>query len=377
MSIQFKDGIWYAVVYYRDEFGKQKYKWFPAEGKQAAKNLEREKRTDMQRGEVIITSKTPLRKFLDEWLEVEISQKRPRTRGNYKLQADNLCRNLGDAQIGKLTPLTIQKHLNSEIKRGLKPTSVQYQYAVLNQALQKAVIWRFIAKNPCDAVDSPKRNEPNNAAWTLQQAETFLNYIKDTRMYLVGLLGLLCGLRREEILGLRWQDIDLKNKCAFIQHGLSRDPETHKLELGGLKTQKSKDFIGLPAPVIEVLSFERKAQMVEAARKNYYDNQNYVVCKPDGKPYDPSYVTHAIPKLIRRYNKEHKDQLPIIRVHDMRHTYVTVLYELGLDDKAVSEAARHARTVFTSDYYVHLRREVQHRPAELINANFTTSLGKH
>jgi len=372
MSIQFKNDKWYAVVYYRDEFNKKKYEWIPASGQKEAERIERNRRTDKDNGRFVISTKSTVKEFLEKWLSLEIRpHKRPSTVANYENQVKALNRNLSEANLGKLKAMTIQEHLNLELKRGLKPTSIQYQFSVLKQALDKAVIWEIITRNPCDAVNRPQRNDPKNGIFTFEEVISFLNYIEKTKIYLIAVLGFFCGLRREEILGLRWLDVDIKGKNIFVRNGLYRDKTTGKLTLGGVKTKKSKDYVPLPDIVIEALKNERKRQM-QLKDKVIFKNR-YVVCHDDGQPYDPSYITHAIPKLIKRYNEnleKGKSILPVIRVHDMRHSYVTMLYELGLDTKAVSEAARHARSSFTNDYYVHLRKSVKHRPAEVLNLNF-------
>lgn len=420
MSVQFKDGIWYAVIYYRDEFNKKRYKWFPAEGQKAAERLEREIRTKLDKGELTITNKTTLKQFLFKWLELEIKpHRRPATVENYTDRINALCSNLGEAQLDKLKPTTILEHINKELKRGLKPTSVQAQFAVLNQALKKAVQWQLLSRNPCDAVTPPQRNEPNNGVWTREQVTRFLDFNKESSMYLVWLLGFLCGLRRGEILGLQWQDVDLKNKCAQVRYSLDRMDEAEAirlfeakeirwfgcksktktdkngnpiaptvLALGPTKTKQSRGYVSLPDIVVDVMETIRKKQMAglgskkknsATAKLTQLPDVNFVIRHSDGLPYEPDYITHALPRAIEAYNAQQDlpadKKLPEIRVHDMRHTYVTILYELGLDTKAVSEAARHAKTSFTSDYYVHLRKEVKQRPAEVINLNFKKGLG--
>ncbi|MDR7867798.1 MAG: tyrosine-type recombinase/integrase [Sporomusaceae bacterium] len=418
MSVQFKDNIWYAVVYYRDEFNKKRYKWYPAEGQKAAERLEREIRSKLDKGELTITNKTTVKQYLNKWLELEIKpRRRPATVQNYQDRIDALCANLGEAQLDKLKPTTITEHLNKELARGLKPTSIQAQFAVLNQALKKAVLWQLLSRNPCDAVTPPQRNEPNNMVWSHEQVTRFLDFHRENSIYLVWLLGFLCGLRRGEILGLQWGNVDLKNKGAYVEYSLDRmDEEEAKrlleqkeikwygcksktkadkkgnpipptvLALGPTKTKQSKGYASLPDIVIAVMEDIRKKQMAGIGNKKKNSkvkqaqlcDQNFVIRHRDGLPYEPDYITHALPKAIEAYNNaqtEEKNKLPALRVHDMRHTYVTILYELGLDTKAVSEAARHAKTSFTADYYVHLRKEVKQRPAEIINLTFKKGLG--
>jgi integrase len=412
MSIQFKDGIWYAVIYYRDELNKKRYRWYPAEPntEKAAEKLERKLRYKKDAGELIVSERSALKEFLQTWLEDAIKpSKAPATYTNFKYYTDCINKNLGDIQLSELKPLAITKHINKELERGLAPTSVHCQITTLKEALDQAVKWQLIATNPCSGVEIPARNDPGNNFWTLNQVDKFLDFTKATSLFIIWLLGFLCGLRRGEILGLRWQDVDLKDKSAFVRHSLdrmeeaaaerlqkqgkvvwfgSRSVHTSKdkqgkehtkitvLALGPTKTKRSKGKVALPDMVVEILEFIRKRQMVNSARKGKMCDEAFVITKEDGRPYEPDYITHALPRYIGYYNKGKKpeDQLPAIRVHDMRHTYVSLLYDEGLDDKAVSEAARHSRTSFTTDYYVHIREQAKRKPAEVINAKFGTKI---
>lgn len=413
MSIQQKGDVYYVVLPYRDSKGKKKYKWYKS-GKsiKAAQKMERQLLTDIDRGQYVITDKMILSEFLDRWIDTVIKpNKRPSTTINYQAQVKNLKRTLGSITLDKLNALTIQEHYNSEYERGLKPTSVQYQHAVLKQALDKAVAWQFIMKNPCDLVDAPKRNKPKNAVFTPEQVQTLLDVSKSTSLYLPLLLGFLCGLRRGEICGLRWQDINLKEKSAFIQHSLDRmdrnsaileekkghvvwwmdegEDKKSVLALGPVKTDESQGYIPLPGIVIAALRLESLRQKKnKLALGEAYNKYGFVWAWEDGKAHDPDYLYHAYQKKIKSYNKsvdcndeipeKEKEQhkLPLIRVHDMRHTHATLLLRKKIDIKIVSKKIRHKRSSFTADYYQHVQNDMQDETATAMDELFNKKKSK-
>jgi len=287
------------------------------------------------------------------------------------MQVINICKNIGGIEIQKLTPLQIKEHINAEFARGIKANSIGTQMAIFKCAMRKAEEWQIITKNPCEYIKLPKRTEPKNAIYSPEQVEKLLLTAKSTNLYLPCVLGFLCGLRRGEICGLRWQDIDIETKTADIQHSFDRNPLTKTLELGKVKTMASKSKIVLSDIVIIALKQEQ-LQQKEHQLKNgpNYKNLDFTWAHSDGSPYLPDYLYAAFIKLLK------KAGLPVIRPHDMRHTFATLLWESGLDDKSISAAARHAKTSFTSDYYVHLRQTAKNRPAAAIDSMFKRKLEK-
>lgn len=408
MSIQQKGDIYYVVLMYHDLKGKKKYKWYKS-GKsiREAQKLERQLMTDVSRGLLTISDKMTLGNLLERWMETCIrNKKRPATTANYQNQVNTLTKSLGLITLEKLNPLQIEEHYNEELKRGLKPTSVQYQHAVLKQALDKAVKWRLITFNPCDAVDAPKRNKPKNAVYTPEQVQAFLDFSQSTNIYLPLLLGFLGGLRRGEICGLRKTDVNTNEMYAHILHSLDRIPRAAAIEeekkghiiwwldegnnketvlaLGPVKTDESEGYIPLPKLIVDALIHEaEKQELHEAALGKAYGKYNFVWAWEDGRPHDPDYLYHAFKKQIAAYNKsidgnedltdEEKEnsKLPSIRVHDMRHTHATLLLRKKIDIKIVSKKLRHSRASFTSDYYQHVQNDMQHETATAMDEMFT------
>ena len=387
---------------------KKKYKWTKSgTSKREALKLERQMLTDISRGQLVISDKMIVKDFLNKWMDTTIKPyKRPATIINYENQIKNLISAFGDVTLDKLNALTIQEHYNAEAIRGLKSTSIQYQHAVLKQALDKAVAWRIITNNPCDVVDAPKRNKPKNAVYTPEQAQIFLDTAQDTNLYLPLLLGFLCGLRRGEICGLRSSDIDKLRKAALITHSLDRmnkeDAEkllkeekiawfgcenkkgTSVLALGPVKTDDSEGYIPLSSLVMDALELEEQKQKINKTEfGDAYQKNDFVWSWEDGRPHDPDYLYHAFKKLIIKHNdatmnneeltdeEKEANLLPHIRLHDMRHTHATLLLREKIDIKIVSKKLRHKRASFTSDYYQHVQDDMQNETATAMDTMFT------
>jgi integrase len=414
MSIQKKGDIYYVVIPYRDEFNRSKNKWFKAgKSEKAAKDLEREMFVAKKRGELCTEKRKTVEQYLNEWLSVAIKPKRrPKTVENYQGAINNIVKKLGDIALDKLKPVAIEKHINAELER-IKPTSVQYQYDVLNQALEKAVEWLYIPKNPCRGVDRPSRNEAKSMALTEEEAQVLIDITIGTELEIPVVLGLFQGLRRGEICGLRWSDVNFDKAILHIRHSLdwmdkeeaerqlksgkvvwygceSQKASGRVLALGPVKTPKSKAQIGLSAYVSDLLGRAKRQQEQSRSRKKVVNikegnkaKDGFVWVWPDERPHSPDYLDSQLRRVIQYYNKggkhvgtknnPHKPpelQLPEIRVHDLRHTHATLLYDAGMDSKAISADLRHTNSSFTDKFYIHLREKAQHRAASIMDAKF-------
>ena len=412
MSIQQKNGVWYAVIMYMDG-SKKRYKWVKAASEKDAAKLERSLRTDLSRGEVTFGRKTDFKTFSEEWLNLKIrGKKRPSTAENYAQHMKAICRSIGSIELSKLTAKHIEEHYLGEKKRGLSDTSIECQHATLRQALAAAVSWRLISKNPAaEILDPPKRNKPKNAAYNPQQVQFLLDEAHDTEMYIPAALGFLVGLRRGEICALRFQDIDLESKSACIRHSLDRMKKADAeklfdegkitwfgraskkgdsvLVLGPLKTDSSEGYVPLPDIVVNAIKEEQKAKKRQKLKfgVSYKDN-DFLWTTDDGNPQDPDHLYHGFKLLISNYNakiaadkeltEEQKAELalPMIRPHDMRHTHATLLLRSKIDIKIVSKKIRHKRASFTADYYQHVSNDMQNETATAMDALFTAGKAK-
>lgn len=407
VSIQQKNGVYYVVLMYRDNLGKKKYKWVRA-GKsiKEAERMERRLRTDLDREEITFSKRITVQELSADWINIKIKpKKRPSTIANYEAQIKNINKGLGHLVVQKITARNLETHYNNERQRGLSETSIEYQHAVLRQMLDAAVSWKLITKNPAkEIIDPPQRDTAKKAVYTPEQVQTLLDIAWDTDMCLPVVLGFLCGLRRGEICGLRDEDVNFREKFAFIQYSLDRMPKNDAsrlsksgkvvwygaesktgtvLALGPVKTDESEGYIPLSTLVVNQLRMEFLAKVIQMERfgPSYQDN-GFVWAWEDGRPHDPDYFYHAFKKLISKHNEvieqnenlspeEKKNQkLPDISPHNMRHTHATLLLRKKVDPKLVSKKLRHKRASFTQDYYQHVQNDMQSVTATAMDEMF-------
>lgn len=413
-----KGNEYYAVIYYRDEFNVARKKWIKAGSSQKeAERLERQFRTDLERGDASIPKKITVREYLNQWLEdIVRPNRRPSTYDNYRYAILSINNLLGDIQLNRLKPINIRKYFDS-VRLRVKPTTAHNHYAVLNAALRDAVTeYKLITRNPCEAVPAPRKNKPKSGAYTLEQTQRILDLVQGTEIYICILLGALCGLRRGEICGLRWQDVDVEGKRAYIRHSLDRLPVRYArtmpqgsehiplwdcmknesastvLALGPTKTEESENSIVLPDFVVrEMTDIKQEQELNKIQMGDAYKGLDFVCSWEDGTPFDPDFIYKKFHKILKKYNAELAekrrkaegidaadtqndekipDDLPLLRIHDLRHTAATMMLQANVDVKIVSRTLRHSRSSFTRDVYQHVLEDMQERPATVMDTLF-------
>ena len=377
-KLVFKHGKYYVIVDLgKDATGKRQQKWVPT-GKTTLREAEAKMPGIMQaayKNEIPKDSKLTLSKYLDQWLEVYCKPNlRPATYKSYEWSVNDLKINLGKTELVKLTPVQIQQYYSKKLKAGLSPSSVRARHSTLSEALKHAVKWQLLGSSPCKAVEAPRKPKYVAQVYSPLQLQLLLTIVADTTLELPIVLAVTCGLRRGEVCGLRWQDIDFDNTTAHIIHNL--DWNESKLQLFPVKTDRSNRPLKLPEMTINLLRLE-KVRQDELKIKT-----DFVWAWDDGRPYDPDYLYKNFKKVIRRHNEsiqkneklsdeEKKTQtLPDIRFHDLRHSHATILLISGVNAKIVSERLGHSRTSFTQDVYQHVLPHMQDGAASAIDEMF-------
>ncbi|WP_233281093.1 site-specific integrase [Paenibacillus algicola] len=256
---------------------------------------------------------------------------------------------LGTFELQKLQPVFIQqyyKHLMDD--KGLSPNTAHKHHACIRKSLDYALKQQFVHRNVSDdAVTLPKKEKfTGQSYYTKEQLNTLLEMVKDTRLefpiYSAGYL----GLRREEIVGLRWQYVDLAKRLIHIEEVRTSAGSQEVVKTP--KTEKSRRVLFITEELLEVL-LKVKSKQDNHKRilgENYMDS-GYVFTHDNGKPYRVNYITKAFKDFLEKNN------LPKIRLHDLRHTFASILYEAGVDLKAISEALGHSDLGTTNKIYTH------------------------
>jgi integrase len=235
----------------------------------------------------------------------------------------------------------------------LSPLTLNYIHSVLKSALEHAVreeeIPRNVARNVRTGTPRPRRFEP----LTVNEAHRFLAAVKGNRLHALYELALHTGLRRGELLGLRWEDLDLNAGSASIRRTLQRT-NTGGLTTLPTKTRASERRIALPARCLQSLKLHREQQQQERNTAGAeWQHSAYVFTTPQGRPIDPTNLTRTFTALLR------KAGLRRIRFHDLRHSTATLLLEQGVELVVIKELLGHAHIGVTATVYAHVRIRLQ------------------
>lgn len=252
---------------------------------------------------------------------------------------------LGHLELDKLTPYHIQMFIDG-IDRAAR--TVRGVYETLDMALRWAVKMQLIPSNPPADIELPPVERPDIKPLTEAQAAKFLKYAKKLlpyRLHVLFATALFTGLRRGELLALRWADVDFKRRVLYVRYTLQLSKDGYKLVPP--KTNNSIRQLPFSLQLLKLLEKHKAEQNKKRilAGPAWQDN-DLVFCNEIGQPLDPD-------NLVKRYFKPllKKAGLPDVRFHDLRHTYATLLLERGVHIKVVTARLGHAREAFTLATY--------------------------
>ena len=310
----------------------------------------------MQDGLPPVPQKQTVGQFLMRWLEASDPSRRPRTNKRYReLIGLQILPQIGRIPLSKLTPLDVQGVYGEMLKKGLSPTTVRQVHAILHKAFKTAVGWNLMYRNPTDYAERPRVEYKETQVLTGEQVRSFLEVAKGTRYEALVVLAVTTGMRQGELLGLRWQDVDLEAGIVHIRHAMQRIEGVWRFVEP--KSAKSRRQIALAPMAVEVLRGHRTNQIEERLRRGaVWQDLDFVFCNELGRPIEVSNLTY---RYFRPQLK--KAGLPIIRFHDLRHTAATLMLEASVDVKLVSEMLGHSQTAFTMDRYQHVALEMQRK----------------
>ncbi|MEU5565049.1 site-specific integrase [Micromonospora musae] len=253
---------------------------------------------------------------------------------------------LGKKQLTKLTPQDIRKLLTAKRQAGLSVRMVQYIHAVLRNALQNAVREELVARNVPMLVQVETPDYEVGQGLAITQAQCLLETVNPTHWHSLYVLALMLGLRRGELLGLRWSDVDLDAATLTVRQNLVR--ASGELRVQAPKTRRSRRTLPLPPPVVAALRQQRTRQAEErlAAGPSWAGN-DLVFSTSLGTPIEPRNLTGHF------YRVRDRAGLPGIRFHDLRHTCLALLLSLGTPPHIAQATAGHSHVDVTMMIYAH------------------------
>lgn len=323
-----------------------------------------------EKGEYNVPKRMTVEQYLKIWLQDYAKRKmRPSTYSIREIIVDRrIIPELGQIELEKLTPMDINKFYRQLEDEGLTPNYISSIHSILRSALKRAIVWQITNKNIMAGVEAPRVEKTKIKTWSLEEIRTFLDASKDNVCYIAFVLAIFTGMRRGEVLGLRWQDIDLDNKKLTVQQSLYWIPKEGVI-FQEPKTDKSVRTIALSDIVIKELKKQKakQAQHKLIAKGVYKEEFDLVCCWPDGSPVKPRNFLEHFERMIKVADVQR------IRFHELRHTHATLLLKMGENIKVVSERLGHSRTSTTSDTYMHVLPDMQQGAADRFENAFEAS----
>ncbi|MFE0365701.1 tyrosine-type recombinase/integrase [Streptomyces griseoaurantiacus] len=279
-----------------------------------------------------------LRDYLDYWLEDVVKvNRRPATYA----QCETIVRlylkpGIGENLLNRLSVPLVQRYINQLVSDGHSISKVHVIRKVLSAALTRAEREELIARNVARLVDLPHDERKEVKPWSVEEVSRFLEVVRTHRLYAAYLM-LFYGLRKGELLGLRWQDIDVTNSKFRVRQQLQR--VGRQIIIGPLKTAKSRRDLPLLTPV--------KLALSEYHEKHRAQDAELVFTTAEGKPLDPTNFLRDFKRICQ------SNGLRVISVHAIRHTVATLLKSQGVPDRDIQLILGHSRIITTQEVYQH------------------------
>ncbi len=320
--------------------------------------------TELDKGSFVKPGKNTLSEYLSLWLADYV---RPTLAGRTHELYSYTCQKhiipaLGQIPLAALKPQHLQHLYSDKLASGLSKRTVQLIHVTLHKALRNAVKAGLLVRNVAEAVEAPKAQRPEMHSMSESDVHLFLEMARSTEYYSLFYSALFTGMRRAELLALRWCDMDLLLCQASVTRSMQYLPTAEagsRISFKEPKTQYGKRLISLSPSNVAVLREHQEAQNKLRASLGLpeLDNDDLVFCHWDGKPYLPGGVSHAWLKLARKCGLEG------IHLHSARHTHASLLLKQGVHPKVVQERLGHASIQITLDTYSHVAPGLQQAAA--------------
>lgn len=379
-SLQTKNNIYQVVLNYKDINGKRKQKWVSTGLTEKGNN----KRLANQKMQEILTnfkedlncpnSKTDDKLFttyLKEWLLSIKNTIEENTYDSYKVIVNKICDYFENKNIllNDLKPVEIQKFYTYLYSKELTGNTVLHYHNVIRKALQTALKLDLILSNPADRVERPKKEQFIGSFYSQSELNTLFTLIKDDPLKIVIYLASFYGLRRSEVLGLKWEAFNFEDKTITIKHkAIETRKDNKRVILLKDKTKNQSSYRTLPLVDDIIVLLQEHQKQIDKNKKlcgNSYNKKylDYICVDSMGKLFRPEYVTDHF-TLIMNNNK---DILRKIRFHDLRHSCASLLLAKGIPMKEIQDWLGHSTYSTTANIYAHLEKDTKNKSANVLS----------
>jgi len=327
--------------------------------------------SELNQGTLIEPSKLTLQEYLREWMKTYVEPNlSPTTVDGYRVNIEkHIIPSIGHIKLQTLTPLHLQRFYKDKLnsgrldgKGGLNPKTVIYIHRNIREALDHALRMQLVPRNVADLVTLPKTKQYKAAVYDEKQLLHLREVAKQNEdMELPVNLAAVLGLRRGELLGLKWQNVNFESRSITICDNLV--PTSKGTLTKAPKSENSKRTVDIPEGLVPILK-KHKVRQAEnkLALGPAYCDEGFVCCQKDGKHWDPKYFSRKFAAFLKRHN------LPHIRLHDLRHSNATLMLKYGVAAKVASQRLGHSSIGITLDLYSHVMSDMQKDAADKIDA---------
>lgn len=368
-SVTQKGKKWYYIIYLGKIDGQKKQKWSSGyDTKREAQRALRETLHQMDEGKYIEPTKETVASYMTSWLAGRENSIEYNTLKKYRwMTQHHVIPNIGGIELVKLAPQHLQELYTtlltkvsptSKTGKPLSKRSVLHVHNMIHMALEQAVKWCMIQRNVSDVVKPPK---PSNKEFHRLSSDELRQLLSETGKYRYGVayfLAAMTGMRKAEVFGLRWQDVD-------FAHGVLRVRQTLQYEKGvgpvfkDTKTANGRRDVAIDPVTVQQMRNHRKSQLEERFLfGSDYKDHDLVFSRIDGRPVSYSTVDKERKRWVERSG------VTYTVLHGLRHNHASALVEQGVPINVVSERIGHARTSITMDLYVHSQPEQQIQAAK-------------
>ena len=357
-----KGGHYYAVLNYTDYQGNRKSKWIATgltvkgNKKRAEAILMDARRNFQEEAPPRMEAKTLFADFLEQWLEITKDSIAVPTYASYSTLSNSVIipyfRKLGTT-LEELAAKDIQQFYLEQRKRVSGSTVIHY-HAIIHKALKYAVKLDLIATNPADRVERPKKERYVASFYDADEVNALFQAARGTNLEIPILLGAFYGLRRSEVIGLKWNAIDFERNTITVQHTVTScnvDGKNMLVAADRTKTKSSMRTLPLVPFMKERLLQQKKVQAENrklCGRSYVKDYLGYVCVNEIGAILKPNYISTSFPKLLENNGLRH------IRFHDLRHSCASLMLANGVPMKQIQEWLGHSDFSTTANIYAHL-----------------------
>ena len=295
--------------------------------------------------------------------------RRPHSRERYGHVLNHVRQHLGERSLQKLRPVDLAGFYATLAREGLAPRTIRLIHTVSHRALGQAKLWGVVRDNPTELAKPPKMPDRETSMLQPNEAATLLERLRGKPLYLLVSLAVGTGMRRNEMLGLRWQDVDLDRARVTIAQALE-ETRAHGIRVKGPKTKHGRRTISLPAHLVAELRQHWREQQEQRLTMGLgrAPADSPVLATPEGTYQSPNALSKAWPRIMAAIG------MPAVTLHSLRHTHASMLIANGMDILTISRRLGHSSPTITLGVYGHLIHGTDDRAAQIMEAVFGSKM---